>query len=53
MEFQKIVNFLDKTTDDNDLPRFVCKKWIQVYDESEGNYNVSKEIRVKKIKAKI
>ena len=50
MEFQKIVNFLDKTTDDNDLPRFVCKKWIQVYDESEGNYNVSKEIRVKKSK---
>ena len=32
MEFQKIVNFLDKTSDDNDLPRFVTKKWIEVYD---------------------
>ena len=23
------------------------KKWIEVYDQSEGNYNVNKEIRVK------
>ena len=48
MEFQKIVNFLDTTSDDNDLPRFVSKKWIEVYDQSEGNYNVNKEIRIKK-----
>ena len=47
MEFQKIVNFLDKTFDDKDLPRFVTKKWIEVYDPSEGNYNVNKEIRIK------
>ena len=47
MEFQKIVNFLDATFDDNDLPRFVTKKWIEVYDQSEGNYNVNKEIRIK------
>ena len=47
MEFQKIVNFLDKTSDDNDLPRFVTKKWIEVYDQSGGNYNVNKEIRIK------
>ena len=26
MEFQKIVNFLDTTSDDKDLPRFVTKK---------------------------
>ena len=32
MEFQKIVNFFDATFDDKDLPRFVTKKWIQVYD---------------------
>ena len=41
MEFQKIVNFLDTTSDDNDLPRFVTKKWIEVYDQSEGNCNVN------------
>ena len=35
MEFQKIVNFLDTTSDDKDLPRFVTKKWIEVYDQSE------------------
>ena len=47
MEFQKIVNFLDTTSDDNDLPRFVSKKWIEVYDLSEANYNVNEEIRIK------
>ena len=47
MEFQKIVNFLDTTSDDKDLPRFVTKKWIKVYDQSEKNYNVNKEIRTK------
>ena len=47
MEFQKITNFLDTTSDDKDLPRFVTKKWIEVYDQSEGNYNVNKEIRIK------
>ena len=40
MEFQKIVNFLDTTSDDKDLPRFVTKKWIEVYDQSGGNFNV-------------
>ena len=47
MEFQKIVNFLDTSFDDKDLPRFVNKKWIQVYDQSERNYGVNKEIRIK------
>ena len=28
MEFQKIASFLDKTSDDKDLPRFVTKIWI-------------------------
>ena len=46
-EFQKITNFLDATSDDKDLSRFVTKKWIEVYDQSEGNYNVNKEIRIK------
>ena len=26
---------------------FVTKKWIEVYDQSEGNYDVNKEIRIK------
>ena len=47
MEFQKIVNLLDTTSDDKDLPRFVTKKWIEVHDQSEKNYSVSKEIRIK------
>ena len=47
MEFQKIVNLLDTTSDDKDLPRFVTKKWIDVYDQSEKNYNVNKEITIK------
>ena len=32
MEFQKIANFLDTTSDDKDLPRSVTKKWIKFYD---------------------
>ena len=47
MEFQKIVNFLDRTFDDKHLPRFATKKWIKVYDQSGENYNVNKEIRIK------
>ena len=46
MEFQKIVNLLDITSDNKDLPRYVTKKWIKVYDQSEKNYN-PKEIRIK------
>ena len=47
MKLQKIANFLNTTSDDKDLPRFVTKKWIEVYDQSEKNYNPNKEIRIK------
>ena len=47
MEFQNIVNFLDTTSNNKDLPRCFTKKWIEVYDESEGNYIVNKEVRIK------
>ena len=47
MEFKKIVNSLDTTSDGKDLPRFFTKKWIEVYDQSGGNYNVNKKIRIK------
>ena len=47
MEFQKIVNFLDTASDNKDLPTFVTKKWIEVYDQSEENCDVNQEIRIK------
>ena len=47
MEFQKITNFLDTTSDNKDLPRFVTNKWVKVYDHSEKNYFVDKETRIK------
>ena len=37
----------DTTFDDKDLPRFVTKKRIEAYDQSEKNYNIDKEIRIK------
>ena len=39
-----IINAINK---DKDLPRFVTKKWIKVYDQSRGSYSVNKEIRIK------
>ena len=44
MEYKKIVHLLD-TASDNDLPRFVIKKWIEVYDQSGGNYDFNKELK--------
>ena len=48
MEFQKIVNFIGTTSDNKDLPTFVTKKWIEVYDQSQGNYDVKGNITVTK-----
>ena len=47
MEFQKITKFLDINFDDKDLPKSNTGKWIEVYDQSEKNYNTNKEIRIK------
>ena len=44
MEFQKIVNLIDTNFDDKDLPQFITKKWIVIYDQSEQIYSVNKEI---------
>ena len=52
MEFQKIVNFLNTNSDEN-LPRFITKKWVEVYDQSKENYSLNNKIRIKKISAKI
>ena len=40
------MNFLHTKSDEN-LPRFITKKWVEIYDQSEGNYSVNKEIRIK------
>ena len=48
MECKKITNFLETTSDN--LPRFVTKKWVEVYDQSgsaEDRYKPSKQIRFK------
>ena len=47
MEFQKITNFLDINFDNEDLPKYVSKKLIEVYDQSQRNCDVNKEIRIK------
>ena len=50
MEFQKIVNLLEITSDNKDLRKYITKKWIEVYDQSEKNYNLNNEIRIKTLK---
>ena len=47
MEFQKITNFLDITSDNKDLSKIVTKKWIEGYDQSQENYDINKKIRIK------
>ena len=43
MEYQKIINLLGNTSD-NKVPRFITKKWIEIYGESGGTYNQNKKI---------
>ena len=48
MEYPKITNFLDTTTDN--VPRFITKKWVEVYvqsDSAEDRCKPSKHIRIK------
>ena len=48
MEYQKITNLLDTTSDN--VPRFITKKWVEVHDQSvsaEDRYKPSKQIRSK------
>ena len=46
MELENI-NLLGTTSNYKDFPRYVTKKWIEIYDQSEKNYNTNKEIRFK------
>ena len=47
MEFQNIVNLLDITSDNKDLPKYVTKKWIEVYDQSEKITMLTKKLKLK------
>ena len=45
MEFQKITNLLGNIPDK--VPRFITKKWINVYEQSERSYNSNNQTRFK------
>ena len=45
MKYQKIIKLLRNMPDQ--ARRFVTKKWVKIYDESSGTYNVNKESRFK------
>ena len=45
MEFNKIKNLLGPAQDE--VPRFITKKWIEVQSQSGNTYNTSKPIRFK------
>ena len=48
MEFEEIANFLDTISHDKELPRFVTKKWIKVYDQSEKIRTLTKKSELKR-----
>ena len=48
MEFQKIAHFLNTTSYDKDLPKFVTKKWIEVYDQSGKVTALAKKSELKR-----
>ena len=43
MEYQKITTLLRNIPDK--VPRFITKKWIEVYDQSGETYSTNKHIR--------
>ena len=45
MEYQKIINFLDNTS--NQLSKFRTKNWIEISDQSRRVYNTNSDIRFK------
>ena len=48
MEYQTITNLLGNIPDE--VPRFITKKWIEIYDQSgnaENRYNPNKQINLK------
>ena len=51
MEYQKIINLLDNTS--NQLSNFRTKNWIEINDQSRGNYNANSDIRFVYCKSEI
>ena len=47
MEFQKIVNFLDRISDNKDLPKLVTKKWVEVYVNHKKIMMLIKKLELK------
>ena len=45
MEYQKIVNLLDNTQ--NEESKFKTRNWVEINDESRGTYNDSRQIKFK------
>ena len=47
MEYQKIIDLFGKTIDSAKLPKFTTRKWIEIFDQSNGSYDKNKDIRFK------
>ena len=47
IEFQKLVNFLDTTSDDKDLPRFVTKNGLKFMMNQEEITMLTKKLELK------
>ena len=47
MEFQKIVNLLDMTSDDKDLPRFVAKNGLKFMINRKKLAALTKKLELK------
>ena len=47
MEFQKIANFLDTTSDDKDLPRFVTKNVLKFMINQKETTMLTKKLESK------
>ena len=45
MKYQKIINFLDKIS--NQSHRFRTKDWVEINDESRGACNTNNQIKLK------
>ena len=45
MGYKKIENLLGIEADDFTKPKYSTKKWIEIFDQSNGSYSVNKDIR--------
>ena len=46
MGYNKITNLLGKL-DKDEIPKFTTIEWIEIFDQSNGTYNINKDIRFK------